>query len=184
MAVTRHPTDAWVAQQLREATPFGQSPTYLIRDNDSTFGPAFAWVAKDSGITILRTAYRAPRMNAICERFPGSVRRECLDHVLILGGGPPPACPAGLCHVLQRAAPTSRHSTADPLPRTRGAERAHARAARGGPANPRWPAPRVPSRRVICAPHEVGRGKRPAQARKSADIGRGYGTSAPLVAVE
>jgi len=42
VAVTRHPTDAWVAQQLREATPFGQSPTYLIRDNDSTFGPAFA----------------------------------------------------------------------------------------------------------------------------------------------
>jgi len=85
VAVTRHPTDAWVAQQLREATPFGQSPPSLIRDNDSTFGPAFARVAKDSGITILRTTYRAPRMNAICERFLGSVRRACLNHVLILG---------------------------------------------------------------------------------------------------
>ncbi len=85
VGVTRHPTDAWVAQQLREATPFGQHPTYLIRDNDRKFGPAFTRVAADSGIEILRTAYRAPKMNAICERFLGSVRRECLDHLLILG---------------------------------------------------------------------------------------------------
>ena len=84
VAVTRHPTDEWVAQQLREATPFGQHPAYLIRDNDSKFGPTFARVAADSRIEILRTAYRAPTMNAICERFLGSVRRECLDHLLIL----------------------------------------------------------------------------------------------------
>ncbi len=84
VGVTRRPTDAWVAQQLREATPFGQSPRYLIRDNDSKFGPAFARVAQDSSIESLRTAYRAPRMNAICERFLGSVRQECLDHLLIL----------------------------------------------------------------------------------------------------
>jgi transposase InsO family protein len=87
VAVTRHPTDAWVAQQLREATPHRVVPTYLIRDNDSKFGPAFARVAAASGITILRTPYRAPRANALCERFLGSVRRECLDHVLILGEG-------------------------------------------------------------------------------------------------
>ncbi len=85
VAVTRHPTDEWVAQQLREATPFGQHPTYLIRDNDSKFGPNFARVAEDSGITLLRTAYQAPLMNAVCERFLGSVRRECLDHLLIQG---------------------------------------------------------------------------------------------------
>ncbi len=85
VGVTRHPTDAWVAQQLREATPFGQHPTYLIRDNDTKFGPAFARVAKDSGIEILRTAYRTPKMTALCERFPGSARRECLDHLLIVG---------------------------------------------------------------------------------------------------
>ena len=83
--VTRHPTDAWVAQQLREATPEGQAPKYLIRDNDSKYGPAFAQVADGSGIAVLRTAYRAPRMNATCERFLGSLRRECLDHLLILG---------------------------------------------------------------------------------------------------
>jgi len=84
VGVTRHPTDAWVAQQLREATPFEQRPRYLIRDNDGKYGQALARVAAASGITVLRTAYRAPKQNAVCERFLGSVRRECLDHLLIL----------------------------------------------------------------------------------------------------
>jgi transposase InsO family protein len=84
VGVTRHPTDAWVAPQLREATPFGQHPTYLSGDNDSKWGPQVARVAEDSGITLLRTAYRAPLMHAVCERSLGSVRRECLDHLLIL----------------------------------------------------------------------------------------------------
>ncbi len=87
VGVTRHPTDAWVARQLREATPFGQRPEYLLRDNDSKYGPDFSRVAAATGITELRTAYRAPRQNAACERFLGSVRRECLDHVLVLGEG-------------------------------------------------------------------------------------------------
>jgi putative transposase len=84
LGVTRSPTDAWTAQQLREATAFGVGPKYLIRDNDSKFGVTFARVAKTSGIKILKTPYHAPRANAICERFLGSVRRECLDHLLIL----------------------------------------------------------------------------------------------------
>src|SRR3954447_25949919 len=54
VGVTRHPTDTWVAQQLREATLFGRRPRYLIRDNDSKYGPAFPRVAKASGITELR----------------------------------------------------------------------------------------------------------------------------------
>src|SRR6266849_722584 len=81
--VTRSPTDPWVAQQLREATPYGQAPKYLIRDNESKFGPCFARVATTSAVEILKTPYHAPRANAICERFPRSVRQECLDHVLI-----------------------------------------------------------------------------------------------------
>jgi putative transposase len=85
VGVTRHPTDAWVAQQLREATPEGQAPRHLLRDNGSKYGPAFARVAGASGIVVLRTAYRAPRLNATGERFLGSVRRECLDQLLILG---------------------------------------------------------------------------------------------------
>jgi putative transposase len=84
VGVTRAPTDAWTAQQLREATPYGHMPKYLIRDHDSKFGPCFARVAVTSGIKVLKTPYHAPRANAICERFLGSVRRECLDHVLIL----------------------------------------------------------------------------------------------------
>jgi putative transposase len=84
VGVTRFPTDAWTAQQLREATPYGLTPKYLIRDNDSKFGPRFARVAVTSGIKVLKTPYHAPRANAICERFLGSIRRECLDHMLIL----------------------------------------------------------------------------------------------------
>ena len=67
--VTRTPTDSWVAQQLREATPYGQTPKYLIRDNDKKFGPGFARVATISGIKVLRTPYRTPQANSICERF-------------------------------------------------------------------------------------------------------------------
>jgi transposase InsO family protein len=82
--VTRNPTDPWVAQQLSEATPFGQAPRFLIRDNDRKYGSRFTRVAKGTGIEVLRTPYRAPKANAICERWLGSLRRECLDHILIL----------------------------------------------------------------------------------------------------
>jgi putative transposase len=83
--VTRNPTDQWAAQQLREATPYSEGPRFLIRDNDAKFGPSFARVTKGTGIEVLKTPYRAPRANAICERFLGSLRRECLDHFLIMG---------------------------------------------------------------------------------------------------
>jgi putative transposase len=85
VGVTRHPTDARVARQPREATPFDERPRFLIRDHDAKYGPSFVQIAAATGITELRTAYRAPRQNATCERFLGSVRRECLDHLLILG---------------------------------------------------------------------------------------------------
>jgi transposase InsO family protein len=84
--VTAHPTDAWVAQQLREATPFGQAPRFLFRDRDSKYGETFSQVAVGTSIEILKTPYRTLKANAICERFLGSVRRECLDHILVLGG--------------------------------------------------------------------------------------------------
>jgi putative transposase len=83
MNVTRSPSDPWVAQQLREATPYGQAPKYLIRDNDSKFGPCFARVAATSAIETLKIPYHAPRANAVCERFMRSVRQECLDHLFI-----------------------------------------------------------------------------------------------------
>jgi putative transposase len=85
VAVTRSPTSLWTTQQLRNATPFGTGPRFLIRDNDDKFGAEFDRVAAASGIRVLRTPVRAPKANATCERYLGSVRRECLDHVIILG---------------------------------------------------------------------------------------------------
>jgi putative transposase len=83
-AVTTSPTDEWTAQQLREATSWGQGPKYLLHDRDSKYASHFSAVATGSGIQELRTPYRAPRANGVCERFMGSLRRECLDHTLIL----------------------------------------------------------------------------------------------------
>ncbi len=85
-AVTHSPTDEWTAQQLREATPWGKGPKYLLHDRDSKYASHFSAVAAGSGIKELKTPYRAPRANGICERFMGSLRRECLDHTLILHG--------------------------------------------------------------------------------------------------
>lgn len=64
--VTRHPTQEWVAQQLREATPDGVHPKIIVRDNDSKFGTAFDRVATSTGIEVLKIPYRAPRANAVC----------------------------------------------------------------------------------------------------------------------
>ena len=85
VGVTRSPSDAWVAQQLRNATPDGRGPRFVLRDRDSKFGKLFDRVAAGVGARVIRTPVRAPTANAICERFLGSVRRECLDHILILG---------------------------------------------------------------------------------------------------
>jgi transposase InsO family protein len=84
IAVTVSPTDEWTAQQLREATPWGEAPKYLIHDPDSKYGHHFSAVAASSGIKELRTPFRAPQASAYCERFIGTLRRECLDHMLIL----------------------------------------------------------------------------------------------------
>ncbi len=73
-----------MAQQPREATPFGEGLRFLIHDNDNKFGDAFDRVADGSGLEVLTMPYQAPKADAICERFLGSVRRECLDFFLIL----------------------------------------------------------------------------------------------------
>jgi transposase InsO family protein len=82
-AVTLVPTEAWTAQQLREATPWGKGPKYLLHDRDCKYGRKFAAAAASSGIKELRSPIRAPKANAICERIIGSLKRECLDHMLI-----------------------------------------------------------------------------------------------------
>lgn len=80
--MTYHPTQEWTAQQLRNAT-FDDAPRFLIRDGDNKFGTRFDTVAKGSDIEVILSLH--PNMNAICERFFGSLRRECLDHILLLG---------------------------------------------------------------------------------------------------
>ncbi len=85
VGVSRNPTEQWTAQQLRDATPFGDAPRFIIRDRDGKFGSSFDRVAMCANMRVLKTAVRAPLMNSVCERFLGSVRRECLDHVLIVG---------------------------------------------------------------------------------------------------
>jgi len=70
---------------VRDATPYDKKPKYLICDNDKKYGLKFEQVAKASGIEVIHTPYAAARANAICERFVGSIRRECLDHMLVMG---------------------------------------------------------------------------------------------------
>jgi putative transposase len=82
--IARSPTDEWNAQRLREATPWGKGPKYLIHDRDNKYGTHFSAIAAGSIIKELKTPYRSPSANAHCERFMGSLKRECLDHSLIL----------------------------------------------------------------------------------------------------
>ena len=81
--VTKYPTDKWTAQQLREATPWGKGPKYLIRDRDKKHATHFSAVAMSSGIKELKTPSRSPQANGYCEWFMGSLSRECMDHILI-----------------------------------------------------------------------------------------------------
>ena len=65
IGVTRSPADAWIAQQLRETTLFGQGPKHLIRDNDQKYGQHFAAVAAGAQIDVIKTPFRAPHANAV-----------------------------------------------------------------------------------------------------------------------
>jgi putative transposase len=86
--ITAHPTGDWTVQQARNLAPglgdrFGDF-RFLIRDRGSNFTASFDAVFQATGVTIVRTAVQAPRMNAICERLIGTLRRELLDRTLIL----------------------------------------------------------------------------------------------------
>ena len=81
---TYHPSMAWVIQQLREATPCGRKPRYLFRDNDGIYGHGVRRFLDSCNIEEVRTAYKSPWQNPYIERFFGTLRRELLDHVIVL----------------------------------------------------------------------------------------------------
>ena len=82
---TAYPTAEWIANQLTEACGWEQVPRYLIRDRDGAYGEIFIRRLRSFGIRDRPTAPRSPRQNAYAERLIDSIRRECVDHVVILG---------------------------------------------------------------------------------------------------
>jgi transposase InsO family protein len=84
-AVTRHPTAEWLAQQIVEAFPWETAPTYLVRDTDGAYGPVFTRRVRAMGIRDRPISPRSPWQNTYAERLIGTLRRDCLDHVLIFG---------------------------------------------------------------------------------------------------
>ena len=83
-SVTAHPTAEWTAQQIVEAFPFDQAPRFLLHDRDSIYGEFFRRRVKHMDIEEVVCAPRSPWQNPYCERLIGSIRRECLDHVIVL----------------------------------------------------------------------------------------------------
>ena len=82
--VTAHPTAPWVWRQVIEATRWNMAPRFWLRDRDRSYGRDFVARAGRCGIATVLTPVRAPQANAIAERVIGTLRRECLDHVIVL----------------------------------------------------------------------------------------------------
>ena len=83
--VTRHPTAEWIARQITEAFPWNEAPRYLIRDRDRIFGAIVTRRLRAMGIRDKPIAPASPGQNAFAERMIGSIRRECVDHIIVLG---------------------------------------------------------------------------------------------------
>jgi len=84
-AVTRHPTAEWLARQITEAFPWASAPAYLVRDNDRSYGQVFTARLRAMGIRDRPISPGSPWQNGCVERLIGTVRRECLDRVMIFG---------------------------------------------------------------------------------------------------
>ena len=81
--VTQNPTQAWLSRQMTEAFPWDTAPRYLLRDRDAAFGQGFRDRVHAMGVKEVVTAPRCPWQNPCVERIIGSIRRECLDHIII-----------------------------------------------------------------------------------------------------
>jgi transposase InsO family protein len=82
--ITEHPTAQWTAQQIVEAFPWNTPPRYLLRDRDAIYGTAFQNRVHNLGIKEVKIAPQSPWQNPYCERVIGSIRRDVLDHVIVL----------------------------------------------------------------------------------------------------
>jgi transposase InsO family protein len=85
LSVTAHPTAEWIARQITDAFPWDEAPDYMIRDRDGCYGQAVTKRLAAMGIRDHPTASRSPWQNGQAERLIGSIRRECLDHIVIFG---------------------------------------------------------------------------------------------------
>jgi hypothetical protein len=85
IGVTTNPTAEWLARQITEAIPWDTPPGFLIRDNDGSYGEVFTRRVRSMGIRDRPIAPRSPRQNGYVERVIGSIRREYLDHVIVMG---------------------------------------------------------------------------------------------------
>jgi transposase InsO family protein len=84
-AVTAHPTAEWIVRQIVEAFPWDEAPEYLVRDRDAVYGEVVKRRLRGLGIRDRPTAPHSPQQNAYVERLIGSIRRECIDHVIVFG---------------------------------------------------------------------------------------------------
>ena len=82
--MTAHPTAPWVWRQIIQATPWNATPRFLIRDRDRSYGRDFVRRARAIGIATVLTPIQAPQANALAERVIGTIRRECLDHLIVV----------------------------------------------------------------------------------------------------
>ena len=161
--VTDHPTAAWAAHQLVESFPEETAPKYLLRDRDAIYGDVFVRRVKGLGMSEILIAPRAPWQNPFAERVIGSIRRECLDHVIVINER---HLRRLLRSYLAYYNATRPHQSLDnDSPRRREVQSVRGRAYRHGPAGRRASSP-LPARRLTA------RGLRlPAPPRSSAPTG-------------
>ena len=115
--VTEHPTADWTVQQFRAVVPGDQPQRFLIHDRDSIYAAAVDGAVAAMGLTVLKTPVRCPQANAYCERLIGTIRRECLDWLIVLNERHLRSILTGVGDALQPRSPTcqswSRHSWRD-----------------------------------------------------------------------
>jgi transposase InsO family protein len=132
--VTEHPTAAWTRQQIREAFPDQTAPAYLVRDRDGSYGPDFGRLLQSFGTEDVVSAPRSPWHNPFVERVIGTLRRECLDHVIVWnerslrrtlarfldyyhGGAPTPLIGEGCAHSTRPTTTRCWRNRRSPTPR-------------------------------------------------------------------